>query len=249
MRPLTTAKLLSTSLAIALVTVGCQTPEGAPDYTATGALTGSTIGAITGAIIGHQSGRGGEGAAIGGAIGALTGGLIGHSIDQEQRARLRTHAPDTLVRIERGQPLGLADIKAMAQAGVSDEVIISQIRATGSTYRLSAADIIELHNAGVSSKVIDYMINTAGQAPRSEVRVRETRVVYAPEPPPPMIVERVTVCPGPRYVWIGGEWIWDGRWVWVSGRWVVPPHPRAVWVRGYWVRTPHGWRHQRGHWR
>ncbi len=244
-----TTRLLSGILVVGLVTTGCQTPEGQPDNTATGALAGGALGAITGAIIGHQSGRGGEGAAIGGAIGALTGGLIGHSIDQEQRARLRRQAPDTLVRIERGQPLGLADIKAMAQAGVSDEVIISQIRATGSTYRLSAADIIELHNAGVSSKVIDYMINTANQRPRSEMPVRQTRVVYAPEPPPPVIVETVTVCPGPRYVWVGGEWIWDGRWVWVSGRWLTPPHPRAVWVRGYWVHTPHGWRHCPGHWR
>lgn len=245
-----TAKLLSAILVIGLVTTGCQTPEGEPDNTATGALTGGAIGAITGAIIGHQSGRGGEGAAIGGAIGALTGGLIGHSIDQEQQTRLRTQAPETVVRLERGQPLGLADIKAMAQAGVSDEVIISQIRATGSTYRLSAADIIELHNAGVSNKVIDYMINTATQAPRSAAPVRQTRIVYAPEPPPPPIVETVTVCPGPTYVWISGEWIWSGgRWVWVSGRWVAPPYPRAVWVRGYWIRTPHGWRHHPGHWR
>lgn len=244
-----TAKLLTGILAVGLVTTGCQTPEGQPDNTATGALTGGTIGAITGAIIGHQSGRGGEGAAIGGAIGALTGGLIGHSIDQEQRTRLRTQAPETMVRIERGQPLGLADIKAMAQAGVSDDVIISQIRATGSTYRLSAADIIELHNAGVSNKVIDYMINTANTAPRSEAPIRQTQIVYAPEPPPPAIVETITVAPGPRYVWVGGEWIWDGRWVWVSGRWVLPPHPRAVWVRGYWVHTPRGWRYHPGHWR
>ncbi|MCS7337080.1 MAG: glycine zipper domain-containing protein [Verrucomicrobiae bacterium] len=245
MRPMKGTKLLSGIVAAGLLASGCQTPEGEPDRTATGALAGGALGAITGAVIGHQSGRGAEGAAIGGAIGALTGGLIGHSMDQEQRARLRARAPETLTRIERGQPLGLADIKAMAQAGVSDDVIISQIRATGSTYRLSAADIIELHNAGVSSRVIDYMINTGTQRPRSETSERETRVAYVQEPP--VIIEEVAVCPGPKYVWVRGGWIWDGHCSWVSGSWVVPPHPHAVWVRGYWMRTSYGWHHGSSH--
>src|SRR6266516_7303751 len=112
----------------AVVLTGCETPYGTPDRTATGALTGGAIGMASGALLGGR--HAGEGALIGGALGAVTGGLIGHSMDQEAQARLRAQAPQTYARIDQGQPLGLADIKALAKANVGDEVIISQIRAT-----------------------------------------------------------------------------------------------------------------------
>lgn len=145
-----------------LIVAGCTTPEGQPDRTATGALTGGAIGAGTGAIIGSASGRAGAGALIGGAIGALTGGIIGNAMDQQQREILAQQSPQTLVRVERGQPLALADIKALAKAGVSDEVIISQIRASRTMYRLSTAEILDLKDSGVSDHVIDFMVNTPG---------------------------------------------------------------------------------------
>src|SRR5580700_4936452 len=114
------------ALAATLVLSGCYTPEGRPDNTATGALTGGAIGAGTGAIIGSASHNAGAGALIGAAVGALTGGIIGNSIDQQQRERIQQQAPETWQRVEQGQPLGLADVKALVKAGVSDEVIISQ---------------------------------------------------------------------------------------------------------------------------
>jgi outer membrane lipoprotein SlyB len=156
----------SLGLAVLVATVGCETP----DRTGAGALTGGAIGAGTGAIIGSQGGHAGEGALIGGAIGALTGGIIGHSMDQQQRERLERESPQTVARIEQGAPLGLADIKALARAGVSDEVIISQIRNSRMVYRLSTAEIIDLKDAGVSNRVIDFMINTPS--------------LYPPPPPP-----------------------------------------------------------------
>ncbi|HEU5396037.1 MAG TPA: hypothetical protein VFV81_02645, partial [Verrucomicrobiae bacterium] len=58
----------------AVVLTGCQTPEGNPDYTATGALSGAAIGAGSGALIGGSR-NGAAGALIGGAIGLITGGL------------------------------------------------------------------------------------------------------------------------------------------------------------------------------
>jgi uncharacterized protein YcfJ len=155
------SRQLFCGLAVAAVmAAGCTTPEGYPDRTATGALAGAAIGAGTGAIIGSQSGHAGEGALIGGAIGALTGGLVGRAMDEQQRETLARQSPETLRRVEAGQPLGLADIKALARAGVSDEVIISQIRQSRTVYRLSTAEILDLHQAGVSQRVIDFMINT-----------------------------------------------------------------------------------------
>ena len=152
--------------AVALLAAGCLTPDGRYDRTATGALMGGAIGAGTGAIIGNYSGhRTAGGAAIGGAIGALTGGIIGHSMDQAQHERLQRESPATLQHVQQGQPLGLADIKALTKAGISDEVIISQIRNSRVVYRLTSAEIIDLHDSGVSQKVIDFMINTPSLYP------------------------------------------------------------------------------------
>jgi uncharacterized protein YcfJ len=157
---------------VVVLVVGCETPEGGTDRTATGAVTGGALGAGTGAIIGSQSGHAGEGALIGGAIGAVTGGIIGNAMEQQQRETLQRQSPQTMQRIEQGQPLGLADIKALAKAGVSDDVIISQIRSSRVVYRLTTAEIIDLKDAGVSEKVIDFMINTPSLYP-------------PPAPPPP----------------------------------------------------------------
>lgn len=74
----------------------------------------------------------------------------------------------------RTQSMGLPDIKMLAKSGVSDEVILSQIRNSHSVYRLSAAEILDLKDAGVSEKVIDFMINTPSL-------YRYSR----PPPPPP----------------------------------------------------------------
>ena len=233
--------ILAVAAASVLVT-GCETPEGTPDNTGTGALIGGGIGAVTGAAIGGPE-HGGEGALIGAAEGLIAGGLIGHQMDQEQQARLRAQAPQTYVRVEQGQPLQVADVKAMAQAGVSDDVIISQIISSHTVFHLSASDIIDLHNSDVSDRVVNYMINTPSTA--TPAPVTTTVVEQAPPPPP---AETVVVAPGPGYVWAGGEWVWNGGWVWVGGHWVSPPYPRAVWVRGYWWQDHHGWHRAPGHW-
>jgi len=68
--------------------------------------------------------------------------------------------------------------------------------------------------------------------------------------PPPAPVETITLAqPGPDYIWVGGEWVWNGRWVWVGGHWAYPPHAHGVWVSGYWVKGPHGWYRTEGYWR
>ncbi len=152
--------ILSLGLAVVLVATGCETPDGQTDRTGTGLLTGAALGAGTGAIIGSQGGHAGGGAAIGGVLGAVAGGIIGSSMDQQQRETLSQQSPQTLQRVETGQPLGLADVKALTKSGVSDEVIISQIRQSRTAYRLTTAEIIDLKDSGVSEKVIDFMINT-----------------------------------------------------------------------------------------
>jgi outer membrane lipoprotein SlyB len=241
-------KIHTLSLIMAGATVlltGCQYPNGEPNNTASGALIGGAMGAIAGAAIGGPR-HGGEGALIGAAAGAITGGAIGNSMDQEQAAELRAQAPQTYVRVQQGQPLTVSDIKALAAANVSDQVIISQIRNSHTVFHLSTSDIIDLHNAGVSENVINFMINTPNTVGDSSAVETTTVITEAPPPPP---VEVVTLAPAPGYVWIGGDWVWDGRWVWRAGYWTLPPYSRAVWVHGYWARGPHGWHRYPGYWR
>jgi len=225
---------------------GCEYPNGDPNYTGSGALVGGGAGAVTGAAIGGER-HGGEDALIGAAVGALAGGLIGNSMDRQQQERLRQQAPQTYARVDQGQPLSVADVKALAAAGISDNVIISQIRNSHTVYHLGAADIIDLRNAGVSNPVIDFMINTPGTYGAVPAPQASTAVVAQPPPPPP--AETIVVAPGPGYIWIGGEWMWNGGWIWVAGHWGYPPYPHAVWVRSYWYRGPHGWCRAGGHWR
>jgi len=227
-----------TAAASAALLTGCQYPNGEANNTGTGALVGGGIGAASGAVIGGPR-NAGAGAVIGGAIGAIAGSIVGSSMDEEQRERLRAEAPQTYERVEQGQPLATADIKAMAQAGVSDDIMIAQIRNSHAVYHLSSADIIDLHNAGVSDRVIDAMIGTASAT---------TTVVQGTPPPAPQ-TDVIVGAPGPDYVWVDGEWTWGGvRWVWTPGRWVYHPGG-GIWVRGYWYHGPRGWYHSPGYWR
>jgi outer membrane lipoprotein SlyB len=149
-------------LATAVMTVllsGCVNPNGSPNNTGSGALMGGAMGALTGAAIGAR-GHAGPDALIGAAAGALAGGLIGHAADQEQAAQLKAQAPQTYARVDQGTTLSVADVKAMAKAGVSEEVVINQIKNSRKVFHLSVTDIIELRDAGVTDKVVAYMINT-----------------------------------------------------------------------------------------
>lgn len=195
---------------------GCYSPQGRPDYTASGALAGGATGAIVGSMAHHP----GPGAVVGGAVGAIVGGLIGHGMDQAQETQLRAHSPQTMQRIEQGQPLTLVDVKSLARAGISDDLIISQIRNSRTVYYLTTSDIIDLKNAGVSEKIVDFMINTPTQLPSPQVAG-----VIGPAPPA-LLPETVVVAPGPDYVWVGGAWLWLGdRWIWDHGYWHRPAHP------------------------
>ncbi len=227
---------MMTLTALVSTLTGCVTQSGRPDNTGTGALIGGATGAGIGALADRRNP--GAGALIGGAAGLIAGGLIGHSVDQDNEARRRAYAtpPPTYTPPPPTQALSIADIKALAKAGVSDDNIITQIVTTHSVYQLDSDAIIDLSNSGVSQRVISQMLNTANSV-----------AAQAPPAPP---VETVMVAPGPDYTWVGGEWVWNGAtWVWISGRWVLGPYPRAVWISARWEFGPRGWHRVPGHWR
>ena len=134
-------------LAVALVAAGC---ESMGQKTKTGAVAGGLIGAAAGGIIGHQSGHGFEGAAIGAATGALGGGLIGNTMDTSDQKALESN-PDHIT------VMAIAD---MANKGIPDGVIISEIDRTHSVYNLTSEVITYLKENKVSDRVIDYMLAT-----------------------------------------------------------------------------------------
>ena len=165
-------------LLTALLACGCSSMSN----TEKGVGTGGLIGAGTGALIGHATGHTGAGALIGAGVGALSGGLVGHAVDESER---KTEAQ---IAAGRG-PLGITDVVQMAQSHVSDSLIVSQIRATGSVFRLSANDTIWLKQQGVSDPVVTEMLASANRVPRRVYSATPVygEPVYVVEPPPPPV--------------------------------------------------------------
>ena len=172
------------------------------------------------------------------------------ALSGDQMAELSRKFPDTYRRVQAAQPLSVEDIKAMSKIGCPADVIIAQVRNSHTVFHLTANAIIDLKNAGVSDQVIDFLISTpnsiAGSTPMPEP-LADSPASQVPPPAPPQ--ETAPPAPGPDYVWVGGDWVWNGGWVWVGGHWVVPPYPHALWIHGRWFRGGYGFRHERGHWR
>jgi surface antigen len=142
--------------------------------TAKGGLIGGGAGAAVGAAAG-----GGKGALIGGLAGGLIGGAVGNDMDQQEKRRMENRLAVAESRPV-GPPLGITDVVQLSRQGLSDGVIINQIRATGSTFQLSVEDIRMMKSNNVSDVVIAEMQN------RPPVRyARPAPVVYYDYPPPP----------------------------------------------------------------
>jgi hypothetical protein len=142
------------------LTAGCESMN----HTDKGVLGGGALGGATGAIIGSTSGNTGAGAAIGAALGGLTGGLIGNEMDNSEAKSNAQIAQASASAAPRG-PLSLPEIAQMAQSGLSDAVIIGQIRATRSVYVLTPQDLEWLKTQNVSDAVVLEMQATASRMP------------------------------------------------------------------------------------
>jgi uncharacterized protein YcfJ len=170
-------------LAVLPFGAGCSTMS----HTAEGAGVGGAIGAGTGALIGKAAnGKAGQGALIGGLAGATIGGLIGNEKDQQEKRAMeaRVQQAEAQAHAEATQ-MGIADVIQWTKDGRSDDVIINQIRTTGSTYQLSSEDVRLLSANGVSDRVIMEMQNRRPEMyPRRRlVPVQPVPVIYGPPPP------------------------------------------------------------------
>lgn len=58
------------------------------------------------------------------------------------------------------------------------------------------------------------------------------------------------IAPGPRHIWVTGEYVWrGGHYVYTDGYWAEPPLRRTRWIEGKWKHRRAGWVWVPGHWR
>jgi hypothetical protein len=127
------------------------------------------------------------GAAVGAAAGAIAGGGAGALADRaEARADARNQA--AIAAANQRPPLSLEEIQQMSAKGIGDDVIIGQIRTSGSVYNLTADQITWLHDYGVHDCVIREMQATAWRTPRRVYTAAPViQPVYVVEPAPPPV--------------------------------------------------------------
>lgn len=147
-------------------------------------------------------------------------------------------------------PPGVQDVVKLAHAGMSDDVILAQIKNQGASYALSADQIIYLNNQGVSQTVIKALLGNADAAAISPAPV----VPAAPVANPAPTVPTPTTPPPPAPATAGvndyqSQLAPYGSWIEVPGYgscWqpsiaVTDPLWRPYFNGGHWVYSDDGW--------
>src|SRR5579883_3467916 len=95
-------------------------------------------------------------------------------------------------------PPGVQDVVKLTQAGIGEDVILTQVKNAGQTYNLSADQIIYLTKSGVSQNVVKALITGSGAAPAAPapaaVPAPAPAVVPAPSTP---VAPAPTTTPAP----------------------------------------------------
>ena len=169
------------SVSILAVACGCR----ATSYADRGATLGALTGALGGAAIGEHNGDAASGALVGSVVGALAGATVGETIDYEV-ARSAEIIEQRMGRKLAGS-VAMEDVIAMSQAGLSDNVITTHLRANGVASPPSVPDLITLRNAGVSDSVVQAMQQTP--PPTTQVSRQYGSSPYSVGPPAPVIIE------------------------------------------------------------
>jgi len=154
-----------------------------------GAVVGGIAGSIIGGVAGHQSDRTPAGIAIGGITGAIAGGLLGKSQDQQQMQQYQyQQAQQQQYQYEVSRAVSLSDAVTMSRSGMSPNLIVSQIRASGVQQEIGVSEVISLHENGVPEIVIQEMQRARVAGSPTPVVVRQPTTVFV-EPRPTVIVE------------------------------------------------------------
>ena len=167
---------------------GCSTM----DNTTKGAGIGGVLGTGAGLALGAATGNPKTGAVVGGLLGAGVGAAVGNDKDNQIQDRRDLQQATAVANAQAQQRMGMTDVIHMAQQGHDEQVIINQIRNSGSTFQLSANDIDFLKTNNVPSRVIVEMQNAKGSAvlvrPARPIVIREEPTVIYRDPPPVVFV-------------------------------------------------------------
>ena len=198
-----------------LTAVGCNSPYRADRGALFGGLTGAGVGALVGEAVGAPA----AGAAIGAGVGAVTGGVVGGSLDDiEARNRAEIAA-----NMQRPVPAGAVttdDVVALTRAGVSEDVIATQIRTRGLATPIQATDLIILQQQGVSPRVVQAM-QSQPAGPVGPAGIAGPQVMYGG--PPPMVIQEYYGPPPPYWGPPPYGFYYRG------GPWRRPPHGGVSW--------------------
>src|SRR5438093_978203 len=171
-------------VALATGSSGCSTT----DNTTKGAGIGGAIGTGAGLAVGAATHHPILGAAVGGLTGAGVGAAVGADKDEKIQEKRDIQYATAVANAQAQQRMGITDVIHMVQQGHDEQVIVNQIRTTGSTFQLSPNDLDFLKANNVPPRVIAEMQNAHAQPvlvgrPRPVVVREGPDVVYAPGPP------------------------------------------------------------------
>jgi hypothetical protein len=146
-------------------------------------------------------------------------------------------------------PPGVQDVVKLAHAGLSDDVILTQLKANGAFYSLTAEQIICLKDQGVSQTVIKALLGNSGAA-------APANTAPAPRPPVPdtsTVPTAPTVAAptasNPSLDSFRSQLVPYGNWIQVPGYglcWqptvaVTDVSWRPYFTSGHWVYSDDGW--------
>jgi hypothetical protein len=149
-------------------------------------------------------------------------------------------------------PPGVQDVVKLTQAGITDDVILSQLRNAGANYNLTADQIILLKNQGVSQPVIRALLTGGASA----APAASPALVAPPAPTPAPVSAPIPVMPTPAPVApsvslesFQAQLTPYGNWIQVPGYglcWqpavaVTDLSWRPYFNQGHWIYSDAGW--------
>lgn len=179
-------RILISGLLLAGLGAGCS----GMSHTDKGVVGGGLIGAGAGALIGAATGNPGLGAAIGGVGGAAVGGVTGAVADNAQAKGYAQGVAHTHAMQAAQKQMTVGDVISLTHQHIPENIIIQQIRSTGTAFNLTTNDIILLKQNGVSDGVVHEMQSRnykTGPVMVAPAPIYKQVTVIHHEPPPPRI--------------------------------------------------------------
>jgi len=144
-------------------------------------------------------------------------------------------------------PPGVQDVVKLAQAGISDDIILNQIKNNGAIYSLTADQIILLKSQGVSQPVIRALLS--GSAAPLPAASPAPAAPLAVAPAPPAVQVPASVAPAVSLDSFQAQLAPYGNWMQVPGYglcWqpavaVTDLSWRPYFNQGHWIYTDAGW--------